>query len=72
MTALPLKNYLIVLSGLSTMHKMNSKTTTGCRITETYRINQKARDAVQSGDFSTAIQATFDGLQTFSGTIQSI
>ena len=32
---------------------------------------KKARDAVQLSDFSTAIQAIFDGLQTFSDTIQS-
>lgn len=31
----------------------------------------KARNAVQSSDFSMAIQAILDGLQTFSGTIQS-
>jgi len=32
---------------------------------------EKARNAVQSGDFSTATLAIFAGLQTFSGTIQS-
>ena len=54
------------------MHKMNSAdnnfTEESQKLAES---TKKARDAVQLSDFSTAIQATFDGLQTFSGTIQS-